>query len=353
MGGTYKATGINLKSIPLGESDRLLTILTPEFGLIRAVAPGARKYKSTLRGRSNLFILNDLLLVRGKSLDKIIQAESLESFPSLGGDLGKLTVGQYLSELVLCQALADHPQPDLFALLREHLTRLDHRSPSMALATLVQATYHLLAYGGVTPQVFQCCLTRRPITPDLSNPNWSIRFDVVSGGLVDMIDETNRETGEDCIGEQSTGEQSSDIHRNPTLGDRPASSSEARMTLPPVGSIPHSRPLRVTESTPHAFQQARHQQTRQQTYTTQSYRTQSYKTNTTNATVHIQLNAQEVMALQRLAQPDIVNNSVEPPTWLSLERVLRHYAQYHFEQPIRSASLIDTCFMLSESYPPA
>ncbi|MEB3209801.1 MAG: recombination protein O N-terminal domain-containing protein, partial [Leptolyngbyaceae bacterium] len=74
MGGTYKATGINLKSVPMGESDRLLTILTREYGLIRAIAPGARKPKSSLRGRSNLFVINDLLIARGRSLDKMIQA---------------------------------------------------------------------------------------------------------------------------------------------------------------------------------------------------------------------------------------------------------------------------------------
>ncbi|UWU45655.1 Recombination protein O N terminal [Limnospira platensis C1] len=50
MSRTYKATGIILKAIPLGESDRLLTILTPEFGLMRVVAPGARKSRSRLGG---------------------------------------------------------------------------------------------------------------------------------------------------------------------------------------------------------------------------------------------------------------------------------------------------------------
>ncbi|XGB43117.1 MAG: recombination protein O N-terminal domain-containing protein [Nodosilinea sp. LVE1205-7] len=39
MSQTYQVTGINLKAMPLGESDRLLTILTPELGLVRAVAP--------------------------------------------------------------------------------------------------------------------------------------------------------------------------------------------------------------------------------------------------------------------------------------------------------------------------
>ncbi|MEO1430334.1 MAG: recombination protein O N-terminal domain-containing protein, partial [Cyanobacteria bacterium J06633_8] len=36
MSRTYKATGINLKAQAFGESDRIVTILTREFGLIRA-----------------------------------------------------------------------------------------------------------------------------------------------------------------------------------------------------------------------------------------------------------------------------------------------------------------------------
>ncbi|WP_254721918.1 hypothetical protein [Kovacikia minuta] len=31
-------------------------------------------------------------------------------------------------------------------------------------------------------------------------------------------------------------------------------------------------------------------------------------------------------------------------TWSSVERILRNYAQYHFDRPIRSATLIDACF---------
>jgi DNA repair protein RecO (recombination protein O) len=30
--------------------------------------------------------------------------------------------------------------------------------------------------------------------------------------------------------------------------------------------------------------------------------------------------------------------------WRGIEGLLRHYAQFHLERPIRSASLIETCF---------
>lgn len=337
MGGTYKATGINLKSVPLGESDRLLTILTSEFGLIRAVAPGARKYKSSLRGRSNLFVMNDLLLVSGRSLDKVIQAESVESFPSIGSDLGKLTAGQYLAELALCQALSDHPQPDLFALLREHLTRLDQRPPSMTLANLVQATYHLLAYGGVTPQVFHCCLTQQPITPDLANPDWSVQFDVVSGGLI-ALQPLMRQSAEQYTDRPKRNIQiqttASEAHcryavekrlvDNKTVNEKTANEKTAKNNTFSQDAV-----WEITDRVPEPPRQP-HQK---------------------KANLYIRLNAQEVIALQRLAQPDILNNGVELCTWLSIERVLRHYAQYYFEQPIRSAALIETCFVLPDSPP--
>ncbi|MEO0970991.1 MAG: recombination protein O N-terminal domain-containing protein, partial [Cyanobacteria bacterium J06639_18] len=39
MSKTFKATGINLKTQVFGESDRIVTILTQEHGLIRVIAP--------------------------------------------------------------------------------------------------------------------------------------------------------------------------------------------------------------------------------------------------------------------------------------------------------------------------
>ncbi len=66
MSKTYKATGINLKTQGLGESDKIVTILTQEFGLIRAVAPGARKHNSPLGGRSAVFVVNELVISQGR-----------------------------------------------------------------------------------------------------------------------------------------------------------------------------------------------------------------------------------------------------------------------------------------------
>jgi len=189
MSQTYQATGINLKGMPFGERDRLLTILTPEYGLIRAVAGGARKYHSRLRGRSELFVVNQLLLVKGRSsLHRLTQAETLYTYSKLSQNLGKLAVSQYLVEIVLRFALSEQPQTELFTLLREHLYRIENCSPNpspeMLLYLLNQGIFHLLSLAGIAPQLYHCCLTQRPLNLDHSNPHWRIGFSYQAGGIV-------------------------------------------------------------------------------------------------------------------------------------------------------------------------
>jgi DNA repair protein RecO (recombination protein O) len=191
MTQTYQATGINLKSMPLGETDRLVTILTSEYGIIRAVAPGTRKPKSRLRGRTEPFVVNQLFIVKGRSLDKITQAETLESYPGLSKDLGKLAAGQYLAELVLSLGLSEQPQPELYELFNEHLHRIEQlpkaNSESVAAANLLgciaHGTFHLLALSGFAPQVQTCCITGRSLLPNLNDPHWRVQFSVEAGGI--------------------------------------------------------------------------------------------------------------------------------------------------------------------------
>jgi DNA repair protein RecO (recombination protein O) len=191
---TYQVTGINLKATPFGEADRLVTILTPQHGLLRVVAPGARKPKSSLGGRSGIFVVNQLLLARGKSMDRITQAETLHTYRTLALDLSKLAISQYWAEIVLAQAMSDHPQSDLYEVFNVHLRRLDALTDGDALGHLCQGIFHLLALGGIAPQVHNCWATSQPIVPVLGDPHWRIGFNIDRGGTV-RIDQAVESTG--------------------------------------------------------------------------------------------------------------------------------------------------------------
>ena len=305
MSGTYKAIGINLKSTPFGESDRLLTILTEDTGFVRAVAPGSRKHKSSLGGRSGLFVINELLIANGKSLDKVVQAESIESFPGLSQDLRKLTAAQYLAEIALCQAFTDQPQAELYHLLREHLSRVEQLPGSVTLPCLVHAIFHLLALAGVSPQVHGCCVSQQPIVPDFADPNWRVGFSVVAGGTVLLSDLENL--------------QLDGLPSNSPTKQLPAKKLSVGLSSLPSKAQAANRAIVRTKSPPE---------------------------------LQTQLTAIELYLLQQLTQPNLIETltTADPPVfasnqvWLPIERVLRHYAQYYFDRPIRSAALIDTCF---------
>ncbi|MEH2040386.1 DNA repair protein RecO [Nostoc sp.] len=292
MSRTYKATGINLKTQALGESDKIVTILTREFGLIRAVAPGARKHNSSLGGRSGMFVVNELLIAKGRSLDKITQAQTLKTYPGLAKDLGKLAASQYLAEIVLCEALSEQPQEELYDLFNEHLHRLEGVSsanPSGVLAHLAHGVFHLLALAGLTPQVQICCLSQHPLKPDFTDPNWQVGFSIPAGGTVSLeARERLRKEGQREINNQY-----------------------------PMPNVPSSMP------------------------------------NTQTVVVHRQeipvissrLGAMELTLLQHLSQPEIMQiDGARDHNWLSVEQILRQYAQYQLGRPIRSATLIDSYF---------
>ncbi len=298
MSRTYKATGINLKTQALGESDRIVTILTQEFGLIRAVAPGARKHNSSLGGRSGMFVVNELLIAKGRSLDKITQAQTLKTYPGLAQDLGKLSASQYLAEIVLCQALSEQPQEELYELFTEHLQRLEALPKTEATAVvahLAQGVFHLLALAGITPQVQVCCLTQRPLTPDFTDPNWQVGFSITAGGTV-------------CLEawEGLRSQEESRKHKHASF-------------------LPSPHLLPIPSSLKSGYQTVAHRQE--------------------IPVISSRLNATELAMFQQLSQPEIMQvNSGKDYSWLSVEQILRQYAQYHLGRPIRSASLIDSYF---------
>ncbi len=325
MSRTVRLTGINLKAAPLGEADRILTILSPEQGLLRLTAPGARKQNSRLGGRSGLFVINDLLVAKGKSIDKITQAETLESFPGLGRDLCKLTAGQYLAEVTLHQALTAQPQADLYYLFTEHLSRIEQADADGVLPCLIQAVYQLLALAGLAPQVQQCCISNTVLIPDLDDADWQIGFSVEAGGAISLVALSQQlaqlEATQQAAHDGHLDEQDVDLVRS-AIGEYRVIS---------IDHLPrqHSRA------------------------SSSGGRYSGYSRKTAVQTMLL-VNAIELYLMQQLAQeslPAISDNTgfaveTTQAAWLKIERMLRQYTQFHFDRPIRSATLIDRCFAI-------
>ena len=76
----FQTESIVLNLFNLGEADRIVTLLTPNYGIIRAVAKGVRKPNSRMGG--HLDILNKInSYVRiGENLNNLSQADTINSY---------------------------------------------------------------------------------------------------------------------------------------------------------------------------------------------------------------------------------------------------------------------------------
>ena len=95
-----KATGIIIKQTEFGESNRMLSIFTKEFGIIRASVYGAKSVKSGKGASSQFLCFSEFELSKGNSdLYTVYSATAEESFYPISEDIEKLSLAVYLCDL--------------------------------------------------------------------------------------------------------------------------------------------------------------------------------------------------------------------------------------------------------------
>ncbi|MDP3784633.1 MAG: DNA repair protein RecO [bacterium] len=90
--GLYQTEGIILNRMDAGEADRILTVFTKEFGMLRLFARGVRKIRSKLNGFLNIFSYARFGFVSGRETWHLIDAEDLEYFDGISSDGEKIKV---------------------------------------------------------------------------------------------------------------------------------------------------------------------------------------------------------------------------------------------------------------------
>ena len=97
----YVTDAINLKSYNLNDADKIVVMYSKDNGLIKGVAKGIKKPKSKLGARMDLLVANTLQLLKGRTMDTIIQAQTVNHFRKTREDIDKLTLSSYVSEVVM------------------------------------------------------------------------------------------------------------------------------------------------------------------------------------------------------------------------------------------------------------
>jgi DNA repair protein RecO (recombination protein O) len=76
----YRDNAVVLRQHKLGEADRIITLLTRQHGLVRAVAKGVRRTRSKFGARLEPFAHIDVMLYPGRNLDIVTQVQTVDAF---------------------------------------------------------------------------------------------------------------------------------------------------------------------------------------------------------------------------------------------------------------------------------
>ena len=147
--------GLIIKEQSTGESDRIVTLLTADFGLIRAFVRRAKTFKNQNLSSTSLFVYGDFTLYKGRDAYVIDSASPIEVFFDLRNDIETLALAQYFAQLTYYLGAEEHPAPETLRLVLNALHLLCKGSKSNKLIKAV-VEMRMLCLGGYMPNLLGC-----------------------------------------------------------------------------------------------------------------------------------------------------------------------------------------------------
>ena len=148
-------TGLVLRQVKVGEADRILTILTPNLGVVSASARGSLRMKSALFSATGLFCYSEFTLTSGRSHYFVDTAQVKKVFHGISASIEGMALASYMAEIAA--ELSPAP-PEADAQLRLLLNCLYMISEGKTDLHVVKAVFELrtMSECGFLPQLV-CC----------------------------------------------------------------------------------------------------------------------------------------------------------------------------------------------------
>jgi DNA repair protein RecO (recombination protein O) len=159
----YVTDAIVLSRFDFGEADRILTLITPEYGKLKAIAKGIRRQKSRIGGSLEPFAELRVQLARGRTFDVVTQVTVGHAWLRLRDNLESAATAWYLAELADRSLEERHAAEPLYALLHRAYELLDAGMGPGRVARWYEM--HLAAELGVRPELERCVECDRLLDP--------------------------------------------------------------------------------------------------------------------------------------------------------------------------------------------
>lgn len=155
--------GIVLREVMIGESDKLLTVLTPDLGRISVRCRGVRALKSRRFASAQLYCYSDLQLSEKDGIYALEEGDVLESFFGLRDRLEAIACAGYFAELLLTSTVEGEGDEEILRLTLNCFYYLATRTDIPV--TLPKAVFEarLVALLGMMPDLSSCSECGEPV----------------------------------------------------------------------------------------------------------------------------------------------------------------------------------------------
>ncbi|MCI1966713.1 MAG: DNA repair protein RecO [Oscillospiraceae bacterium] len=149
------AEGLVIMEKCVGDSDRLITILTKQKGVLRAFVQRPGRAKNGRLSAARLFSYSRFTLFEGRNKYIVDDAQPVEVFLDLRKDIGRLSLAQYFCELSIALAPQESPAGEYLRLVLNALYLLGRGDrPNGIVKAVVEM--RMLALSGYQPDLVGC-----------------------------------------------------------------------------------------------------------------------------------------------------------------------------------------------------
>ena len=151
----FTTEALVIKEMNVGESDRLVTLFTRDYGIIRAFASGAKNIKSKKGSATSLLTYASFTIKKKNDSYRIYEATPISMFFGAGSDIEVLALSQYFCELANEFAVTGTSNEEFLRLILNslHFLTKEKRYPPLIKAI---TELRVAVISGYTPNLIAC-----------------------------------------------------------------------------------------------------------------------------------------------------------------------------------------------------
>ena len=176
----YRTKGFIFKKEERGESDRVFSVFTDDFGRLDIFAKAIRKAPSKLRGGIDIFFMSEVEFIQGKNKKTLTDAVVIKKFNTIPQNVEKFKVASGIGGILDNFLRGEEKDKDIFNLLDEVFIRLNDESLKVKKYFLVYHYFlwNMLSLLGYRSEVHKCAGCSEGLTPQ------DVYFSAKEGGII-------------------------------------------------------------------------------------------------------------------------------------------------------------------------